>query len=51
MKPTQKLKCVGNCAKQTPMPKPMLMKKKSTSSMSAIRMGIMESMKKTKKSK
>lgn len=51
MKTQAKLKCVGNCAKQTPMPKMMVMKKKSTPSMSAIRMGIMESMKKTKKSK
>lgn len=50
MKSSTKLKCVGNCAKQKPMPKPMQMTKKSTS-MNAIRRGIMESMKKTKKMK
>lgn len=51
MTKSPKLKCIGNCAKQKPMPKAMVMKKKSTPSMSAIRMGIMESMKKTKKMK
>lgn len=50
MKAPAKLKCIGNCAKQTPMPKMMVMKKKSAS-MNEIRRGIMESMKKTKKMK
>lgn len=51
MKTPTKLKCIGNCAKQKPMPMAMTMKKKPTASMSAIRKGMMKSMKKTKKSK